>query len=226
MKTALALSVLFSLSAGLVAQSKTAAATGLPSQPGTSAAAEPSAATLNAILADIKRTSESTNLDLGKLRIEKWKVDATQKQQMQEIADSLQKNITMAVPGLITDAQASPGGVSKPFALYHDLNVVYDDLSSLAEATGAYGKREEYMPLANDVSALGGARRNLSNYIEQAASRLEKKAQQAAPPQAQAQPTPTPKKIIIDDEPPAKKPVKKKKPAAKPSPTPTPTPSQ
>jgi hypothetical protein len=194
----------------------------------------PAAVDLNGVLAQIQQASSSANLNIAKLRIEKWKTDSDQKKQMQQVADSLQKNISNAVPGLIADVQNSHGSVLASFKLYHNLNVVYEFLTALAEAAGAFGKREEYEPLAGDANALDNARQNLSTYIEQAANRLENATRAAAnnsQPQ-QASQVPGRKVVVIDDEDiPTKKPKKsgakstKKKtssPAASPSPTPAP----
>jgi hypothetical protein len=223
MKTALAVSLLFSLSLGM-AQSKRQVAASTPPPAVAQAPVQPPSPGLNAILAELRRATEAANLDLRKLRIEKWKADESEKQQMQQVAASLQKNMSMAIPALINEAQAAPGSVSKAFKLYHDINVVYEFLNSISEAAGAYGKKEEYGPLAQDTSALDNARQNLSNYIEQAANTLE--TQQAKPPAPSTQQqagtaTSGPKKIVIDDAPAPKKTVKKKKAA----PTSTPPPS-
>lgn len=223
MKTALAVIVLASLIAAVPAQTARPPAQPRPApdQPAApSAAAGPS---LNAILADLQRVSLATNGDLGKLRIDRWKADGSEKQQMQQVADSLQKNITQAVPGLITELQASPASVVKAFKLYHNLNVVYEFLSSLSEAAGAYGKREEYDPLSSDVSGLDRVRQNLSDYIEHSATNLETQLKKPAPTNpSTAQAQQTPKKIIIDDSTPTATKKKKKKP----SPVPPPAPNQ
>lgn len=224
MKTALAVSVLFSLSLSLAAQSRKPA-TGNAPQAATQGVTQATGPSLNAILGDLQRITQAANGDLSRLRIERWKAEPPEKQQMQQVSDSLQKNITRAVPGLISDVQAAPGSVSKAFALYHNMTIVYEFLNSLAEAAGAYGKKEEYDVLANDASALDKARQNLSNYIDQAARTLEIQAQKPAPVQQQAEPVqPTRKVVIDDDNPPAKK--KKKKAVVAPKPTPTPTPQQ
>jgi len=212
MKTALAFIVVFSVALGLAAQSN-----GGP-PPGSASAAGPN---LNTILSDLQRTTQTVNGDLAKLRIERWKADGAEKQQMQQVAESLQKNITMAVPGLINDLQAAPGSVSKAFKLYHDMNVVYEFMNSLAEAAGAYGRREEYEPLANDASALDKARQNLSGYIEQTANNMEIQARKPAPPPP-AQSAQTPKKVVIDDDTPAPKKTRKKKAATASAPSSSP----
>jgi hypothetical protein len=202
MKTALAVIVLFSLSLGLAAQSARTSGQQTTSQ----ATAQPAGPDLNVLLADLQRLALTANGDIGKLRIEKWKADGTQRQQMQQVADSLQRNISAAIPGLITDLQAAQGSVSKAFKLYHNLNVVYEFLNSLSEAAGAFGKREEYEPLATDASSLDKIRQNLSDYIEQRAVAMETPPK----PATQAQTTQTPKKVVIDDSAPPKKTRKKK----------------
>src|SRR5579871_6188709 len=109
MKTALAVTLLFSLSLAPAAQTRRQVATGTP-PPGTAQAPiQPPGPTLNAVLAELQRAVESANLDLSKLRIERWKAGDSEKQQMQQVATSLQKNITAAIPGLINDVQAAPG---------------------------------------------------------------------------------------------------------------------
>src|SRR5947209_12638413 len=166
------------------------------------AASQPPAAPpdINTVLGDLQRIATATNGDLNKLRIDKWKTETSQKQQMQQVADSLQRNIASAIPGLISDVQNSQGSVSKTFKLYHNINVVYEFLSSLAEATGAFGKKEEYEPLATDASALDSVRQSLSSYIEQAANTMESRTKQGTTTAQNAQPAQKgPKKIVIDD---------------------------
>lgn len=213
MKTVLAVIVLASLIAAVPGQTARPPAQPRPAsdQPAVPAAA--AGPNLNAILSDLQRVTLATNGDLTKLRIEKWKADAPEKQQMQQVADSLQRNITQAVPGLITELQSSPGSVLKAFKLYHNLNVVYEFLSSLSEAAGAYGKKEEYDPLSSDASGLDRVRQNLSDYIEHSATNMEIQLKNSATPKPTTTQTTqqAPKKIIIDDTPSTTK--KKKKPS-------------
>ncbi len=204
--------------------------------------AQPVQANLNLIIAQIQRAAIATNGDLGKLRIEKWKTDSDQKEQLQKMADSIQRNVTYAIPGLINDVESSRGSMSATFKLYHNITIVYEYLTSLTDAAGALGKKEEYEPLASDAAALDAARQNLSMYIEQTASQIESRARHPAPAgpasaaAAPPHPTPTPPKgiktvvgrdgvkhIIIEDEADhSPKPAKKK--TSKPAPTPTASP--
>jgi len=211
MKTAFsAIILLFSLSLGLAAQTAKPSAQTRSTQPA-QPASDPN---LNAIVNELQRVSVAANGDIGRLRIEKWKADGSQKQQMQQVAESLQRNITQAVPGLISDLQSAPGSVSKAFKLYHNLTVVYEFLSSLSEAAGAYGKKEEYDPLSADANSLDQVRQKLSDYIDQSAVALENQAKKATSTRTTAaQSTQTvPKKIVIDDSTPTT--TRKKKKAA------------
>ncbi len=185
---------------------------------------------LSAIVGEVQRTASSTNADLSRLQIDKWKIDGSQRQQMQLVADSLKRNITTAIPGLISDVQAAPGSVSKSFKLYHNINVVYEFLNSLTEAAGAYGRKEEYEPLAADASALDKVRQSLSSYLEQSTVSLETQLSQTKAALAQAQAPPPakapPRKIIVDNgATPKKTATTTKKKAATPS-TDTPNPPQ
>jgi len=203
-----------------------------PAEPSQRVQVAPPAADVNAILQQVQRATASANANIGKLRIEKWKTDSDQKKQLQQIADSLQKNIANAVPGLIGDVQSSKGSALASFKLYHNLNVLYEFLSGLADAAGSLGKREEYEPLASDAASIDTARQNLSTYIEQMVGRLEAANRPSATNTQQAQkatPVPGKKVVVIDDDEDTPKPKKKtgaksakKKASPQASPTPTP----
>jgi hypothetical protein len=184
-----------------------------------SKAAQPPSPSLDSIVSDIQQATQNTNLDLGRLHIDRWKTDANDKAQWQQMADSLRKNLTSAVPDLITDVRSTHGSVSSAFKLYHNLNVVYEYLDSLTSAAGSLGKPDEYQPLTKDAAALDDARKHLSSYIEQAASNLEDKLKTATAPPPAPTPAATPKRIVVDDTPTPKPGTQKKK---KTSPSPTP----
>jgi hypothetical protein len=217
MKSALALAILV-LSAALSPAAQASHSTP-PAQ---------SPPSLDSILLEIQQAAQAANVDIGRLKIEKWKADSSEKVQMQQLADSLHKNIAYAVPDLISDVRASHGSISTTFKLYHNINVVFEYLNSLTDAAGSLGKSEEYEPLSRDTTALDKARQDLSTYIEQAAAAIENKAR-AATASANvipaATPQATPKKIIVDDDTFRKKTAtakKKKTSSASPKSSPTP----
>ena len=220
MKTALAaiIILLFCAGSGAMAQTQTQASPNPQNRP---AAQAPD---LNAIVLQVQQATSSASMNIGKLRIEKWKTDSGQKQQLQQIADSLQKNIANAMPGLINDVSGSKGSALASFKLYHNLNVLYEFLSGLADAAGSLGKREEYEPLAADAAAIDTARQNLSSYIEQTMGKLESANHPLAgttPAQSHQAGTVVPgrKVVVIDDTDPAP-PKKRAKPTKKKASTP------
>jgi len=214
MKTAIGVSIL--LAFGALCLSAQA-----PAEPSSDqhTQAAPAPANLAEILAHIQESTNSASVNIGKLRIEKWKTDSEQKQQLQQIAGSLRKNIAGAVPGLINDVQNSRGSVAASFKLYHNLNVVYENLSYLADVAGGLGKKEEFEPLAADAAALEAARTHLSEYIEQSAVKMEAANRAATVPTPQGrqnavQVVPGQKVVVINEDDPAQK-AKPAKPAAK-----------
>jgi hypothetical protein len=161
----------------------------------------------------IEQEANGLDADIAKLRIDRWKTDSTSKQQAADDARSIERNITSALPDMVTAARSNPQSLAANFKLYRNVNALYEVLSRLAESAGAFGKRDEYEAIAPHLSAMDEARRSFGEYLQQlstnADARLTAAAREAA--QAAAQP---PKKVIVDDEE-APKPVKKKKPAKK-----------
>ncbi len=224
MKTAFAAVIALLFFAGYSAGAQVQQQAAPPQRTQAAPQAPPQATNVNDILLEVQKVTSSTNVDIGKLRIERWKTDAEQKQQLQQIAESLQKNIANAVPGMITDVQSSRGSVVATFKLYHNLNVLYENLNYLADVAGSLGKKEEFEPLSADCAALESARKNLSIYIEQAAVRLENTNRALTNSATQARQAPgTPvdgKKVVVidEDEKPAKKPAKPTKKKTSPPP--------
>ena len=171
------------------------------------------------LLTKIQQEAEGLNADVGKLRIEKWKVDSGTRQQASENASSIQRNISAALPELINSVRNAPQSLTANFKLYRNLNALYDVLAGLGESTGAFGKREEYDTIAPHVNAFDEIRRSYGDYLQQMASTADNRmlsAQQELARAAAAAQQP-PKKIVVDDDqptPPKKKTAKKKASAA------------
>jgi hypothetical protein len=199
MRTAQKLLFLLSLSSVALGQTATAPTTA-PSR----------GLTVNAsttpVLADLDRlqaAASQANLDLGHMRIEKWKADSNSKQQAQGNADSVQRNLTTALPGLIANVRSAPQDVTSEFKLYRNLNVLYDVFVSLTESAGAFGPRNDYEALAQQLSVIDSVRRNLGDELEKltASTQLELnqlRAQVRTLKQQAAAATP-PKKVVVDD---------------------------
>jgi hypothetical protein len=186
---------------------------------------------LNLLLSQLEQVAQTTQVDLAKLRIEKWKTDSNTKHGTQADVESLQRNLQMALPEIIAQLRAAPENVATTFKLYHNMDALYDVFGPVAESAGAFGSKEEFQTLQNDLSALERSRRALAERMDTLATAKEseltrlrtqvKDLQAAAAP-----PAAPPKKVVVDDNEPPKKPVKKKPVPKPPKPTtPATTPS-
>jgi len=177
-----------------------------------------SAVNLESTLASIDRTSQQAAVQVAGLRIDKWKGDGSFKQQAQSNADSLQRNMTSALPTLTAAVRTNPQDLAAVFRLYRNINALSEVFNQLTEAAGAFGRKDDFNALQQSAQSFDESRRNLGDYLESLTlakeaelSRLRSNAQTAATVPAR------PKKVIVDnDEAPAKKSTKKKAPASKP----------
>ena len=187
---------------------------------------------LNGLLEQLEAASKTTQADLAKLRIERWKTDGSSKKQALSDVESIQRNLQNALPEMITQLRNAPEDMQATFKLYRNLDALYDVVSGVVELAGAFGPKDDFQALSNDLQSFEGTRKQLAERMNTLAAskeqeivrlRADLKTAQAAIPAA------PPKKIVIDDNEPAKKPVVKKKPVAKkPAITPVPatTPAQ
>jgi len=192
-------------------------------QSGAASATQPpvayaSVSELNGILTQLQQTAKNTQSDLGKTHIEKWKTDAANKKQTLATVESIQRNLQSALPETIAQLNNSPEDLAASFKLYRNLVVLYDYFGSVVENAGAFGSKDEFQSLSNDMSGLESARRELGERMQKLASskedeltrlRAQVKTLSAAPP-------PPPKKVVVDDTEPPKKPAKKKSTKPKP----------
>ena len=187
-------------------------------QPATSSAAPAAPSNVLPVLGEIQSAARTTTADVSLLNIRKWKVSGDVKNDAEAKAEAIQRNLTIAMPTILSRVQASPNDFAANFKLYRTLGVLYDVMSSLAESAGAFGSKNEFEPLASDLNRIDQARRTLGERLEVMASakdaeiaRLQNQVKAARA----AVPAP-PKKVIVDDDSakkPAKKTVKKKPPA-------------
>jgi hypothetical protein len=212
---------LLALPGSIIASAQTPDGTATGAQPPVAYA---SVNELKGILTPLQQTAQNIQSDLTKMRIEKWKTDNSTKRQTLANVDSIQRNLQSALPEMLTQLNNSPEDLGASFKLYRNLDALYDVFSSVVESAGAFGTKDEFQSLNNDMTGLETARRSFGERMEKLVAskedevtrlRAQIKTLSAAPP-------PPPKKIIVDDTEPPKKPVKKK--ATKPKPPATATP--
>lgn len=174
------------------------------------------AANISAMLGRLDQISQSMQVNLAKLRIDRWKTDSSTKAQAEGNVTSLQRNLTSALPNVVGEVRNDPANLTNGLKLYRNVNALYEVLSAVTEYAGAFGSKDDYRSLGTDAANLDDARRLLADQLEGLASAKEAQIMQlrnqATAAQAAA-PSAAPKKIIVDDSAPAHKTAKKKKPA-------------
>jgi len=185
---------------------------------------------LNLLLSQLEQMSQATQLDMAKLRIEKWKTDSNTKRGTQADVESIQRNLQNALPEMVTQLRNSPENLGATFKVYRNLTALYDVFSSVVESAGAFGSKDEFQSLQNDLTAMERSRHScadrmeaLSDSKEAELARLRTQVLTLQAAQATAPPK-TPKRVVVDDAKAPEKPVKKKSTAksAKPATTGTP----
>jgi vacuolar-type H+-ATPase subunit I/STV1 len=210
------------MSCALVAQ---VASTGGTPQAGPVALAAPIDPELNGMLRQIEQLASSINLDIGKLRVDKWKADSASKRQAESNIDSVQKNLTAALPEFIAAVRNAPRNVAPEFRLYRNLTALSDVFNSIAESAGAFGPKDQFEQMAADINGLEAVRTAIGKRVESLAEaqalELAQLRQQLVKARAQQA---TPAKVVVDDNAAATKP--KTTPRKKPKPSSPPQKSQ
>jgi hypothetical protein len=175
---------------------------------------------LNMLLGQLEQVSQATQVDLAKMRVEKWKTDSNSKHQAQGNVESIQRNLQTALPEMISQLRNSPENLNSTFKLYRNLDALYDVFSSVVESAGAFGSKDEFQTLENDLNSFEKSRRAFADRLDSLSGSKEtelarlRAALQSAQATLAAQP---PKKVVVDDNLPAKKPSAKKKPKPNPA---------
>lgn len=160
------------------------------------------------MLGRLEQIGQSMQVDLAKMRIDKWKADSSTKAQTQADVGSMQRNLSSALPNVMNEVRTNPANITSAFRLYRNVNALYDVLTTTTEMAGAFGSKDEYRSLASDTQNLDDARRLLADQLESLASLKESEIaqlkNQVVAAKAAVPPTP-PKKIVVDDNAPSKK---------------------
>ena len=101
--------------------------------------------------------------------------------------------------------RAQPEYLPTTFKLYLNFDALYDVLGNVVEVTGAFGSKDDFQALSNDLSTFEGARKQLAQRIESLSSAKEAEIVRLRADlktaQAEIPATPTKKTILDDNEP-------------------------
>ena len=186
--------------------------------------ADPTPSSILPDLDKLQTVAAQAATDIGHLHIEKWKANSSAKSNAQADADSVQHNLTSALPGLIDAARSAPDDLNAEFKLYRNLNALYDVFGTLTEATRVFGQKSEYEAMSQQLHVIASSRRKLGEGLEQLTAtaqrqlnllRTQVKDQQEKVATAEAAAEEARKELVLAQNVPPKKPVTKKKSVAK-----------
>lgn len=197
-----------------------------PPSPQPVAQTTPSAASsqqVNGLLSQVEKNSQNIQANLSAMRVDKWKTDGNTRRSTQADIESLQRNLHDALPEIMGQLRNAPDSLPATFKLYRNLDALYDVFSSVTESTGAFGPKDDYQALANDLNELERNRKSLAERMDTlsaskegqiAALQVQLHEAQAAALAAAA--PPAQKKVVDDTAPPPQKTAKKKPKVPKP----------
>lgn len=218
--SALAASLVFASPTFAVAQ--TAGDTSA-SAPASTAPNGTSSAVVDALGA-LQPTMSSVSSALTSVDVHRWKVPGDVKDQTTADIQSIERDINGSLPGLIAQAQAAPGSVSPSFAVFRNIDALYDVLLRVSETATLAGSQQEANHLEAARADLQTRRRQLGDALLSSATAQDASvtqlrtsldaARQAAARQSAAA---GPKKIVVDDGPSSAAKTAHKKRAVKPT---------
>jgi hypothetical protein len=150
------------------------------------------------------------------LTISRWKAPGEVRTSTQQDVNSIQRDLSSTLPPLLDQAQG-PGALAPSFAVYRNIDALYDVLLRVSEMASLAGPGEEAAQLEDARASLEAARGQLGNSLLQTISVQDTRIVQLRSDLARAAqskpPAAAPTKIVVDDGP-APAPKRKKKPAA------------
>jgi hypothetical protein len=168
---------------------------------------------LRPALANVQNTI--ANLSVGH-----WKAPAETRAAIQQDIGSMQRDLNATLPGLVAQAEANPAALSPAFAVFRNLDALYDVLLRVTETAALAGSGSDAGSLEDARAGLEDGRGKLGAWLLQSISAQDAQVvhlQAAIAARPAPAPAAAPNKIVVDDGPENAKP-RKKKPAPAPAP--------
>jgi hypothetical protein len=142
----------------------------------------------------------------------KWKAPGSMRQTAQSDIDSMQRDVSGVLPDLIEKAKAAPRSVGPAFALYRNIDALYDVLLRVSETATLAGSRSDSSQLEAVRAELENARSQLGDGLLQASTDQDAQVTQlqAAVKAAAAAAHPAPASRTVVDDGPAAAPARSK----------------
>jgi hypothetical protein len=208
------LTLLFISGSGAASAQATPPPAGPAQTPAAAVAPAPTAFAMNNLrpaLANVQNTLTSLN-------VAHWKAPNDIRATTQQDINSMQRDLNTTLPTLMAQADTAaangPTALSPAFAVFRNLDALYDVLLRVTETAGLAGSTSDASSLEQARAGLEDGRANLGTWLLQAIGAQDAKVAHAQANVAQpaAAPPPAPAKIVVNDGPDTTKPHKKKPP--------------
>lgn len=133
----------------------------------------PSAAEITQISALLQPALANVQGTTAALNISKWKASRDVRQATQSDVESIQRDLGSTLPGLMAQADAAPGSVPPTFAVYRNLDALYDVLLRISQTADLSAPSREAEAVASSLKRLEAARSALGDSILNASRRHE-----------------------------------------------------
>ncbi len=158
------------------------------------------------------------------LNVAHWKAPNDIRATTQQDINSMQRDLNTTLPGLLAQADTAaassgPPALSPAFAVFRNLDALYDVMLRVTETAGLAGSASDASSLEDARAGLEDGRAKLGAWLLQAIGAQDAQVVRLQTPVAHPAPAPPPppNKIVVNDGPDTTKPHKKK-----PPPTPAP----
>lgn len=183
------------------------------------AAAPPPAAATAFAVASLRPALANVQTAIGNLGVAHWKASSDTRAAVQQDVASMQRDLNTTLPGLMAQAEANSGSLAPNFAVFRNLDALYDVLLRVTETASLAGSGADAINLEDVRSQLEDSRAKLGAWLLQSITTQDAQIARMRTPVTSQPPAapPPPSKIVVDDGPQNPQPRKKK-----PIPTPAP----
>jgi hypothetical protein len=145
------------------------------------------------------------------LSISHWKAPSATRASAQQDVASMQRDLSATLPELMTQAEGASAALSPSFAVFRNLDALYDVLLRVTETAALAGPESDAGSLEEARAGLEDGRAKLGAWLLQSIGAQDAQIAhlQAPAPRAEAAPA-APTKIVVNDGPDTTKPHKKK----------------
>jgi hypothetical protein len=154
------------------------------------------------------------------LNVAHWKAPNDIRATTQQDVNSMQRDLNTTLPPLLAQADAAaaatgPAALSPAFAVFRNLDALYDVMLRVTETAGLAGSASDASSLEEARAGLEDGRAKLGTWLLQAIGEQDAQIVRLHTPVVAAPPSapPPPNKIVVNDGPDTTKPRKKKPPA-------------